>query len=53
MFLELGLLFPSFLPLMSSESATQWRQVQSWAEQTPGLWTVLESPDIILFGEWM
>lgn len=38
---------------VSSSSATQWKLLDEWASNHPGLWQVLTSPDLILFGEWL
>eukprot|EP01126_Amoeba_proteus_P035034 TRINITY_DN3521_c0_g1_i3.p1 TRINITY_DN3521_c0_g1~~TRINITY_DN3521_c0_g1_i3.p1 ORF type:complete len:242 (+),score=40.87 TRINITY_DN3521_c0_g1_i3:97-822(+) len=38
--------------IISSASHPQWKGLDSWVKNTPGLWDVLQSPDLILFGEW-
>lgn len=38
---------------VTSASATQFKGLDNWVTQHPGIWQILTSPDIILFGEWM
>jgi len=38
--------------LISSASGSQWRQLDEWVSAHPGLWQVLTSPSLLLFGEW-
>lgn len=38
---------------VSSATATQFKPLDNWVSQHPGIWQVLTSPDIILFGEWL
>lgn len=38
---------------VSSATATQWKGLDEWVTAHPGLWQVLNSPDLVLFGEWM
>eukprot|EP01120_Amphizonella_sp_Union-15-10_P007084 TRINITY_DN2359_c0_g1_i2.p1 TRINITY_DN2359_c0_g1~~TRINITY_DN2359_c0_g1_i2.p1 ORF type:complete len:145 (-),score=15.75 TRINITY_DN2359_c0_g1_i2:64-498(-) len=37
---------------VTSASAIQWKNLDNWVKQHPGLFQVLTSPDIVLFGEW-
>jgi len=37
---------------INSATHMQWKGLDNWVKQTPGLWQVLTSDDIILFGEW-
>ena len=37
---------------VTSQSATQWKGIDNWIAQHPGIFQVL-TPDIVLFGEWM
>ena len=38
---------------VNASSATQFKTLDHWVTQHPGIWQVLTSPDIVLFGEWM
>lgn len=38
---------------VNSATATQFKGLDKWVTQHPGIWQVLTSPDIILFGEWL
>jgi hypothetical protein len=51
------LMFHSLLTLfrskvISSASHPQWKGLDLWVKNNPGIWDVLTSPDLILFGEW-
>jgi atypical dual specificity phosphatase len=39
--------------LVTGESAVQWKGLEDWAKNHPGIWSILTSPDIVIFGEWM
>jgi len=38
---------------VNSATATQFKQLDNWVAQHPGIWQVLASPDIVLYGEWL
>ncbi len=38
--------------IISSASHPQWKGLDTWVKNNPGIWDVLTSPDLILFGEW-
>eukprot|EP01130_Rhizamoeba_saxonica_P017999 TRINITY_DN8893_c0_g1_i1.p1 TRINITY_DN8893_c0_g1~~TRINITY_DN8893_c0_g1_i1.p1 ORF type:complete len:230 (+),score=43.52 TRINITY_DN8893_c0_g1_i1:13-702(+) len=38
--------------IVTSATASQWKGLDKWLTDHPGVWEVLTSPDIILFGEW-
>lgn len=38
---------------VNSATATQFKQLDNWVSQHPGIWQVLTSTDIVLYGEWL
>jgi len=46
------LLFQNRSHYVNIETQAQWKQLESWASQHPGIYQVL-NPNLILFGEWM
>jgi len=49
---EMQMIFQNRSKIITSSSATQWKLLDDWVKNHPGLWSVLTSPDVILFGEW-
>jgi len=49
---DFNILFQNRSKLITSASHFQWRGLDLWLKQHPGIWEVLNSEDIILFGEW-
>jgi len=49
---NMNIIFQNRGKIISSASHTQWKGLDKWLVDNSGLWNVLESPDIILFGEW-
>jgi hypothetical protein len=31
----------------------QWKGLEDWAKNHPGIWSILTNPEIVIFGEWM
>jgi len=50
---DFKLLFQNRSHFVTSASATQWKGLEDWVANHPGIWDVLTSPDIVLFGEWL
>lgn len=38
---------------VNTATATQFKGLDKWVTQHPGIWEILTSPDIVLFGEWL
>jgi len=49
---DYNIIFQNRSKHITSASHTQWKGLDNWLKQTPGIWEVLTSEDIILFGEW-
>jgi len=46
------LVFQNRSKVITSATDAQWKALDSWVKQTPGIWEVLTTDDTILFGEW-
>lgn len=46
------LMFQNRSHYVNSSTSTQWRNLDEWVQNHPGIWQILTSPDMILFGEW-
>eukprot|EP01125_Pyxidicula_operculata_P017108 TRINITY_DN5959_c0_g1_i1.p3 TRINITY_DN5959_c0_g1~~TRINITY_DN5959_c0_g1_i1.p3 ORF type:complete len:246 (-),score=23.15 TRINITY_DN5959_c0_g1_i1:1224-1961(-) len=49
---DFNIIYQNRSKIITSASHTQWKGLDNWLKQTPGIWDILTSPDIILFGEW-
>jgi len=49
---DFNIIFQNRGKIITSASHTQWKGLDNWIKQHPGIWEVLTSEDVILFGEW-
>jgi len=49
---DVNIIFQNRSKIITSASHTQWKGLDNWLKQHPGIWEVLTSDDVILFGEW-